>query len=67
MQAHKGDQVVVKGRRIGQPDRKGEVLEARGPDSTGPFLVSWDDSDHVTLLFPGTDTVIEHLVRRESP
>lgn len=62
MQAHKGDEVVVKGHRVGEPDRKGEVLEARGPGDSGPFLVRWDDSGHITLLFPGTDAVIEHLV-----
>ena len=33
-----GDQVVVKGHRIGMPDRKGEVLEAREPDGSPPFL-----------------------------
>ena len=64
MQAHKGDQVVVKGHRIGEPDRRGEVLESRGPDSSGPFLVRWDDSGHTTLLFPGIDAVIEHPVER---
>lgn len=62
MQAHQGDQVVIKGHRIGEGDRRGEVLESRGPDSTGPFLVRWDDSGHTTLLFPGTDALIEHLV-----
>lgn len=61
MKAHAGDQVVVKGRRIGVPDRTGEVLEARGPDDSAPFLVRWDDTGHVTLLFPGTDAVIEQL------
>lgn len=62
MQAHKGDQLIVKSHRIGQPDRKGEVIEARGPGETEPFMVRWDDTGHTTLLFPGTDTVIEHLV-----
>jgi len=61
MQAHPGDQVVVKGHHIGDPDRKGQVLEARGPDFTAPFLVRWDDTGHETLLFPGTDAVVEHL------
>ncbi len=65
MQAHSGDQVVVKGHRIGVPDRKGEVLEARGPDNSAPFLVRWDDTGHVTLLFPGTDAVVEHPERKE--
>ena len=66
MRAHSGDQVVVKGYRIGVPDRKGEVLEARGPDDSGPFLVRWDDTGHETLLFPGTDAVVEHLERKEA-
>lgn len=66
MQAHSGDQVVVKGYRIGVADRKGEVLEARGPDNSAPFLVRWDDTGHVTLLFPGTDAVVEHLEREEA-
>jgi hypothetical protein len=65
MRAHSGDQVVVKGHRIGMPDRKGEVLEARGSDGSPPFLVRWDDSGHVTLLFPGTDAVVEHLEGKE--
>jgi hypothetical protein len=60
MHAKPGDQIVVKGHHIGEPDRKGEVLEARGPDSSGPYLVRWDDTGHVTLLYPGTDVVIEH-------
>ncbi len=64
MHAHAGDQVVVKGHRIGEPDRRGEVLEARGVDSSGPFLVRWDESGHTTLLFPGTDAVVEHLEER---
>ncbi len=62
MQAHQGDRVVIKGHRIGEADRKGEVLESRGPDSSAPFLVRWDDSGHTTLLFPGTDALIEHPV-----
>ena len=54
-----GDQVIVKGRRIGDPDRSGEVLEARGTLAHGPLLVRWDDG-HVTLLFPGTNAIVEH-------
>lgn len=61
MQAHRGDHVVVKGHRVGAPNRTGEVLEARGPFEGGPFLVRWDEDGHVTLLFPGTDTIVEHL------
>ena len=61
MRAHPGDQLVVRGHRAGQPDRTGEILEARGPDGTSPFLVRWDDSGHTTLLYPGTDCFVRHL------
>ncbi len=61
MQAHKGDQLVVKGHHVGDPDRKGEVLEARGPEDTQPFLVRWDETGHTTLFYPGSDCVVEDL------
>jgi hypothetical protein len=59
MQARPGDELRVRGHRVGAPDRCAEVLEARGPDSTAPFVVRWDDNGHVTLFFPGVDAVIE--------
>jgi Domain of unknown function (DUF1918) len=61
MKAHHGDQLIVRGHRIGEPDRRGEVLESRGTDESEPFLVRWDESGHTTLLFPGVDAVVEHL------
>jgi Domain of unknown function (DUF1918) len=59
MQAHPGDQLVIRGTHVGAHDRKGEVLEARGPNDTEPFLVRWDDDGHTTLFFPGTDCTVE--------
>ena len=61
MQAHAGDGLVIKGHHVGEPDRKGEVLEARGPGDTQPFMVRWDETGHVTLFYPGSDCVVEHL------
>lgn len=61
MQAHVGDELVIKGHHVGEPDRKGEVLEARGPGDTQPFMVRWDETGHVTLFYPGSDCVVEHL------
>jgi hypothetical protein len=61
MQAHSGDQLVIHGTSAGHHDRKGQVLESRGPDDTQPFLVRWDEDGHTTLLFPGTDCTVEHL------
>jgi hypothetical protein len=59
MHAHSGDQLRVKGHRVEAPDRCAEVLEARGPGGTAPFLVRWDDTGHTTLFFPSNDAVIE--------
>ena len=61
MHAQSGDQVVIKSHEVGAPDRKGEVLEARGLDGTEPFLVRWDDTGHTSLLFPGSDCHVDSL------
>jgi hypothetical protein len=56
MQAKVGSRIVIRGHRVGEPDRDCEVLEVRGPD--GPFVVRWDDTGHETLLFPGPDAQV---------
>jgi Domain of unknown function (DUF1918) len=61
MKASVGSQMIIKGHHVGEPDRKGEVLEARGPGGTEPFLIRWDDTGHTSLLFPGSDCVVEDL------
>ena len=67
MNAQPGDMLIVRGHRIGQPNRVGEVLEARGHGGrTEPFLVRWDDDGHSSLFFPGPDCVVEHLVRHDA-
>jgi len=60
MRAVVGDKLIIEGHRIGQPIRRGEVLEARGADGGPPYLVRWDDSGHATLLFPGADCRVQH-------
>ena len=59
MHAHAGDQLRVHGRHVGEPDRCGEILEARGPDGGPPFLVRWDDTDHPVLFFPERGESVE--------
>lgn len=61
MHATPGSQLVITGHHVGEPDRTGEVLEARGPGGTAPFLVRWDDTGHVSLLFPGSDCHVRDL------
>ena len=58
MRATLGDRIVVKGHRIGEPDRDCEVLEVRGTDGSPPYLVRWGDSGHETLFFPGPDASV---------
>ena len=65
MDARPGDELVIKGHRTSQPDRKGEVLETRGANGGPPFVVRWDDTGHTTMLYPGTDCEI-HAMRRRS-
>jgi hypothetical protein len=59
MQARPGERIVIKGHRVGEPDRDCEVLEVRGPDDGPPYLVRWGDSGHETLLFPGSDATVQ--------
>ena len=61
MHATVGDHLLIENHRIGQPTRRGEVLEVRGEEGRPPYVVRWDDDGHTTLLFPGSDCVVEHL------
>ena len=56
-----GDRLIIKGHRIGEHDRDGEILEARGENGHPPYVVRWGDSGRVGLLFPGSDAVAKHL------
>jgi Domain of unknown function (DUF1918) len=61
MQASVGDRIIIRGHRVGEPDRDCEVLEVRGPDGTPPFLVRWEDTGHEALLYPGPDATVQHF------
>lgn len=61
MHAKPGDRIIIKGHRLGEPDRDGEILEARGAVGSPPYLVRWGDSGHVGLFFPGNDAVIHEF------
>jgi hypothetical protein len=64
MQANVGDRVVVRGHRIGERERHGEIVEVHGEDGAPPYLIRWLDDGHEGLVFPGSDVTIEHLERR---
>jgi hypothetical protein len=61
MKATKGDRIIIRGHRVGEPDRDCEVLEVRGDDGGPPYVVRWGDSGHETLFFPGSDAVVQHF------
>jgi CBS domain-containing protein len=54
-----GDRLVIRSHYIGGPERDAEILEARGPGGGPPFLVRWEDSGRVSLLYPGSDAYVE--------
>lgn len=60
MRASVGDRIVIKGHRVGEPDRDCEVLEVHGADGGPPFVVRWDDSGQEALFFPGNDAHVVH-------
>jgi hypothetical protein len=57
MKAKAGDRIVLAHPTVDAPPRDGEVLEARGPEGTPPFLVRWSDG-HTGLFFPGPGSVL---------
>ena len=61
MRAQVGDRLVIKGHRVGDPDRNAEILEVRGEDGAPPYLVRWVEDDHVSLFFPGSDAILRQV------
>ncbi len=59
MHASVGERIVIRGHRIGEPDRDCEVLEVHGKDGEPPYVVRWEDSGHECLFFPGSDAAVE--------
>jgi hypothetical protein len=61
MQADVGDRLVIKGHREGEHDRDAEILEVHGAEGGPPYFVRWSEDDHVGLVFPGSDAVVERF------
>jgi len=68
MKAQVGDQLVVKGRHVGDPDHTGVIIEVVGQAGGPPYLVRWSDG-HESSFYPTSGTVAEHisLPARECP
>ena len=67
MNAKVGDRIVVRGHRVGEPERDGEILEVHGEDGGPPFLVRWSADGHEGMVYPGSDVTIEHFKKHVSP
>jgi Domain of unknown function (DUF1918) len=63
MQAQVGDQLTVKGRRPGDGERLGEIIQVDGPDGVPPYLVRWQDG-HDSKFFPSSDAEVTHHAAR---
>jgi hypothetical protein len=59
MQAQLGDKLTVMGRRQGDEDRHGEIIEVHGDNGAPPYLVRWSHGEE-SLFFPSGDCVVEH-------
>jgi hypothetical protein len=62
--AEPGDRLVIHGHHLGEPERDAEILEVRGTGGGAPFLVRWTDTGQRTLVYPGTDASVAHIVTR---
>ena len=60
MRAQVGDELVVKGRHVGDHDRRGVIIEVRGEADGPPYLVRWSDG-HESSFYPATGTMAEHI------
>ena len=63
MQVVVGDEVLVRGRHVGDADREGVIIEIRGEDGAAPYVGRWKDG-HQSVFMPSSDTVVEHRPTR---
>jgi hypothetical protein len=59
MRAVAGDELLVRGRHVGDQDRDGMIVEVHGKDGAAPYLVRWRDG-HESVFTPSSDTLVEH-------
>lgn len=59
--ARNGDQLVIRGHRVGESERQAEIIEVLGEDGAPPYVVRWVDDGRVTQISPGSDAYINRL------
>jgi len=61
-----GDRLIIRGHRVGEPERDAEIIEVRGADGSPPYLVRWSVDGHESLVFPGSDAFVQHFDRQDA-
>jgi len=61
MKASVGDRLVIKAHHLREIPRDAEVIDVLGTDGAPPFRVRWSEDGRESLIFPGSDAMIEHL------
>jgi hypothetical protein len=56
--AHKGDRILVEGRKLGVGSRAGKILEVLGDPGAERYRIRWDDG-HESVYALSSDTRIE--------
>ena len=65
MAAKPGDTIKAPSEKVGQPERRGKIVEVLGDEEHPRFKVCWEDG-HETMFVPGPDVSVESG-RRASP
>lgn len=65
MQGRVADLLVVRGARVGQAPRVGEIVEVIAGHGPGPYRVRWSDG-HESVFSPGPDTTIDPQPRLDA-
>jgi uncharacterized protein DUF1918 len=65
MKAQVGDHLAVRRNRVGEAERRCEVLEVRGDSAAPRYLVRWSDGRE-GIFVPGSETTVEPSPHTES-
>lgn len=63
MRAALGDELLVRGRHVDDPERTGVIIAIHGENGSPPYLVRWTNGRD-SVIFPSSDTEVEHLPAR---
>ena len=65
MNAHVGDQLVIRSHQVGRPDQHGEIIEVIAGGGQH-YRVRWSDGRE-TVLFPGADATVLRAAEADAP